>query len=383
MTTAFDGYLKELAATPPDQQTELTGRSALEILLKAFAVSAESAGIHVQHEPKRQGPHGSPDFKITITGQVLGYVEVKPVGTPLDDVLRSEQIKKYQSLSGNILLTDYLEWIWLREGKVNGRATIAYRTDLSARTVSAKPARAEEVAGLIGAFFSVAPKGIGRAEELAAALAVRARLLRDALTAELVRQEREHQEGKLFGLLQAFRTQVFHELSLEDFADAFAQMLAYGLFLARLNAGAGQIVRLDNAQRFIPGSFALIRELVDFLGQLDQPEYDGMRWIVDEILSIVNGLDLVAIHEDLSFRQRKAISRKVRARDAEEHRLFERDPFIYFYEDFLKAYDPAMRKGRGVYYTPPPVVNFIVRAVDDILKDELRHRRTGLPTTSG
>ena len=87
------------------------------------------------------------------------------------------------------------------------------------------------------------------------------------------------------------------------------------------------------------------------------------------MLSIVNGLNLPAIHEDLSFRQRKAVSRKVRAADEEEHRLFERDPFIYFYEDYLKAYDAAMRKGRGVYYTPPPIVNFIVRAVDDILKD--------------
>ena len=76
-----------------------------------------------------------------------------------------------------------------------------------------------------------------------------------------------------------------------------------------------------------------------------------------------------AIHEDLSFRHRKAISRKVRAADEEEHRLFERDPFIYFYEDYLKAYDAATRKSRGVYYTPPPIVNFIVRAVDDILKD--------------
>ena len=91
--------------------------------------------------------------------------------------------------------------------------------------------------------------------------------------------------------------------------------------------------------------------------------------MVEEVLSIVNGLDLRAIQEDLSFRQRKSISRKVRAADEEEHRLFERDPFIYFYEDYLKAYDPAMRKSRGVYYTPPPIVNFIVRAVDDILKE--------------
>ena len=80
------------------------------------------------------------------------------------------------------------------------------------------------------------------------------------------------------------------------------------------------------------------------------------------------GLDLPAIHEDLSFRQRRAISRKVRAADEEEHRLFERDPFIYFYEGYLRAYDKETSKGRGVYYTPPPIVNFIVRAVDDILK---------------
>ena len=163
-----------------------------------------------------------------------------------------------------------------------------------------------------------------------------------------------------------FREQVFHELTIKEFADAFAQMLAYGLFLARLNARMA--VTLDNAHLHIPGSFRLIRELVDFLGEFAKPEYDDARWIVDEILSIVTGLDLAAIHQDLSFRSRKAISRKVRARDEEEHRLFERDPFIYFYEDYLKAYDSKMRKSRGVYYTPPPVVNFIVRAVDDILK---------------
>jgi predicted helicase len=90
---------------------------------------------------------------------------------------------------------------------------------------------------------------------------------------------------------------------------------------------------------------------------------------VDELLSIVNGLDLHAIHEDLSFKRRKAISRKVRAQDEGEHRLFERDPFTYFYEDFLAKYDAKMKKARGVYYAPPPIVNFIVRAVDDILKE--------------
>jgi predicted helicase len=169
-----------------------------------------------------------------------------------------------------------------------------------------------------------------------------------------------------------FRDQVFRELTVKDFADAFAQMLAYGLFLAKLNAPDGEVIRLDNVRRFIPGSFSLIRELVRFLEEMEENEYDETRWVVEEILSIVNGLAIADIRDDLSFRSRKAIPRKVRAGDEEEHRLFERDPFIYFYEDFLKAYDKETRKSRGVYYTPPPVVNFIVRAVDDILKDTFK-----------
>jgi type I restriction-modification system DNA methylase subunit len=192
-----------------------------------------------------------------------------------------------------------------------------------------------------------------------------------AFARELRRQEKEHREARLYGLYQIFRDQVFHELALGEFADAFAQMLAYGLFLAKLNSN-GEVISLANARQFVPGSFRLIRELVQFLDDLSAPEYVEIRWVVEEILSIVNGLDLRAIHEDLSFKHRKAINRKVRAQDEEEHRLFERDPFIYFYEDFLGKYDAKMKKARGVYYTPPPIVNFIVRAVDDMLKESFR-----------
>ncbi|MCH8167809.1 MAG: N-6 DNA methylase, partial [Proteobacteria bacterium] len=364
MITRFETYLRKLRETPIPEHTEHTGRSALEALLNAFA----SAGITVQHEPKRVPGKGAPDFKVMCDGMILGYVENKPIGANLDEVLKSEQIGRYQQLSENILLTNYLEWIWLRRGRVEGRATLAYATDFEGRTLRIPPERAAAAAQIITNFFSVPPQGIGRSKELALALAARSRLLRDFLGHELVRQDTKHRQGRLFGLYEVFREQVFHELTIKEFADAFAQMLAYGLFLAKLNARTGEPVTLDNAHLHIPGSFRLIRELVDFLGELAKPEYDDARWVVDEILLIVNGLDLAAIQEDLSFRSRKAISYRVRASDEEEHRLFERDPFIYFYEDYLKAYDPAMRKGRGVYYTPPPVVNFIVRAIDDILK---------------
>jgi N-6 DNA Methylase len=373
MDNRFDAYLKHLRATPREEHTEHTGRAALETLLNSFASDAMVSGITVQHEPKRQDDKGAPDFKIKRAGMILGYVEVKSIGENLDKVLKSDQIKKYRTLSGNIIVTDYFQFIRIDEtGKVMAREALAFPSDLESRTVRIAPEKAEAVALLLSSFFSAAPQGLARAEQLAVALATRSRYLRDFLVEELNRQTEEKDEGRLHGLYDVFRKQIFHDLGLKEFADAFAQMLAYGLFLAKLNAETDDVIELGNVRRFIPGSFSLIRELVRFLEELEETEYQEARWVVDEILSIVNGLAINEIRNDLSFRQRKSISRKVRAGDEEEHRLFERDPFIYFYEDFLKAYDKDTRKARGVYYTPPPVVNFIVRAVDDILKDTFK-----------
>lgn len=363
----FGHYIQALRKKPVAEKTEHTDRSALEALLNTIATQAEGKP-QVQHEPKRVAGKGAPDFKVTKAGLILGYVENKAIGENLSKVLKSEQIAKYKSLSRNILLTDYLEFVWIGKDGVQ-RETLCHETDLEDRKARLREDRVAAVTKLLQGFFSTAPEGIGRSQQLALALATRSRLLRDYLGEELIRQEKEHQEARLYGLFQTFRTQIFHELTPTEFADAFAQMLAYGLFLARLNAGVKDKITLNNAREHVPGSFRLIHELVEFLTELTKPEYQEVRWVVEEVLSIVNGLDLAAIQEDLSFRQRKAISRRVRAQDEEEHRLFERDPFIYFYEDYLKAYDKDMRKGRGVYYTPPPVVNFIVRAVDDILKD--------------
>ncbi|MBV9861586.1 MAG: N-6 DNA methylase [Alphaproteobacteria bacterium] len=362
----FDRYLIDLRRTAVDDKTEHTDRAALQTFLRAIAETCNTS-IAVDHEPKRVADKGAPDFKIAKAGLILGYVENKRIGENLDRVLKSPQIARYKTLSGNLVLTDYLHFIWINKDGIR-RETLCHQTDLENRRFRLRDDRIEAVAQLLRGFFSTAPEGIGRAQQLALALAARSRLLRDYLGEELVRQEREHKEGRLYGLFQIFRDQIFHELTLKEFADAFAQMLAYGLFLARLNSKS-HAISLHNAREYVPGSFRLIRELVDFLAELEKDEYREIRWVVEEVLSIVNGLNLPAIHEDLSFRQRKAISRKIRAADEEEHRLFERDPFIYFYEDYLKAYDPAMRKGRGVYYTPPPIVNFIVRAIDDILKD--------------
>ncbi len=368
MQAIFEAYLRALAITPLNEKTEHTDRAALQTLLQAVAEDAQP-GATVLHEPRRdKGGAGSPDFKITRQGRIAGYVEVKQLDSNLSQILRSDQIKKYRTLSENLILTDYLEFCWIRPGEDVIRCRLAHSDQLTNRRPRLNPEAVEAVSLLLRGFMSATPARIGRGHDLALALASRGAFLRDFLAIELVRQAQTGETGRLHALFSVFREQIFHELTTAEFADAFAQMLAYGLFLARLNAGPAETVTLENVRRFIPGSFGLIRELVRFIEELGEPEYQDIRWVVDEILSIVNGIDLASVQADLSFRTRRAIYRDVRARDEEEHRLFERDPFIYFYEDFLKAYDPAMRKSRGVYYTPPPIVNFIIRSVDDILK---------------
>ena len=366
MAGPFTAYFNAIKSLDAAEATEHTLRGALENLLNAIA-AAESPNVTIIHEPKQDKTKlGAPDFKIKLNETILGYLETKPIGENLDTVLQSAQIAKYKRLSGNLILTDYLEWLWLRDGRIIKRETLCYPSDAGNRKARLDPDKAEKVATLLADFLSVPPDKLGNTNTLSRALAVRCHDLRDFLLEELERQEKEHQEGRLYGLYAVFKKEVFQELALKEFADAFAQTLGYGLFLAKLNAGELTAVTLGNAKRHIPTNFALLRELVNFLDELDQDEYRGIRWLVEEILSIMNALDLTAIHEDLAFTKRQG---RQSAPTEDERLLFAKDPYVYFYEDFLKAYDKDTRKGRGVYYTPPPVVNFIVRAVHDILKD--------------
>ncbi|MCA3734390.1 MAG: DNA methyltransferase, partial [Phenylobacterium sp.] len=118
MLIDFEAYLKALAATPIDAKTEHTDRGALERLLKEAAKDADG-GFRIQHEPRRdRGGGGSPDYMVKRDARIVGYVEVKTIDEALSKVLRSDQIKKYQKLSDNLILTDYLEFIWLKGGKV-------------------------------------------------------------------------------------------------------------------------------------------------------------------------------------------------------------------------------------------------------------------------
>jgi type I restriction-modification system DNA methylase subunit len=353
----FKEYLKALKKHKPEEITEHTLRPDLQALLLAFAVLADPK-IKVLHEPKRHVDYGAPDFKITLKEGILGYVENKALGTDLNPVLKTDQIDRYKKLSGNILLTNYLDWIWIKEDKQHTRISLCTMDELYQHRFTPDPSKLEEVSKLISSFFSNPPKGIGKPKALAEALGQRGKLLKNYLWDELKRQEETDNEGRLFGLYNTFKKMVDHELTLEDFTDTFAQMLVYGLFMARLNSESEKI-DLFNVEKFIPTSFELIQELVGFLKVLNKAEYSETRWIVEEVLAILNTMNLSGILSALSFDKHNKVADPETAKD----------PYVYFYEDFLAAYDKALKKAKGVYYTPPPVVKFIIRAVNDVLKD--------------
>src|SRR5581483_6857213 len=170
-----------------------------------------------------------------------------------DKVLKGDQLRKYQQLSKNILLTNYIEWILVRDGKPVMREQLCYRYDLENRKAKLNKDRVQAVVHLVQKFFEAELERISSAKKLAEALAVRAKMLKAYLREELLRQEREHQEGRLYELYKSFRDFVFHELQLDQFADAFTQNLVYGLFLARLNADTKEKeINLYNAIKYIP-----------------------------------------------------------------------------------------------------------------------------------
>ena len=225
----FAEYLRALRNSPLGEKTEFMDRAPLERLLNAFGAQAEGRP-RIQHEPKRIAGKGAPDFKVTASGMVLGYVETKAIGEDLGAVIKSRQFERYQLLSSNFLLTDYLRWVWVKDGRASKPEMLCSESDLANKKATLRPERIEAIAKLISSFLSIPPEGIG-AVELALLLAGRAHLLREFLGDELKRQEIEQQGEKLYGLYEAFRKQVSHELTLGDFSDTYAQMLAYGIFL--------------------------------------------------------------------------------------------------------------------------------------------------------
>ena len=332
----FNAYLKEIAtAFNTDKATEHSYRSALQSLLEGLV-----ANVKAVNEPRRI-ECGAPDFVVMRNDLPFGYVECKDVNKSLDEAEKSEQLKRYRSSLPNLILTDYLEFRWYRSGEHLMTAKLGridgYKIRRSQNEFLA-------VGQLLHAFINSDVPVVGTTRELAERMAKTAQLIREAIKSALGMEDRG---GSLHHQMEAFRTTLLHDITADKFADMYAQTICYGLFMARVYHLSGHFTR-EKAPYLLPKSNPFLREMFDHIAgkNLDT----RIAWAVDNLAELFHHADINAILTDFGKRSSG------------------KDPILHFYEDFLAAYDPKLRKSRGVYYTPEPVVSYIVRSVDKLLK---------------
>lgn len=358
----LQNYLKSIQNI--DEQTkEHTYRPELKTLLDSICQASKCEHTKIVHEPKndKEG-RGAPDFLLQRLGLNIGYIENKRINTDLDKLTKSPQILKYLELSDNLMLTDYLRFCLVRKGDSGGaqiikQCRICEFSELKAIAKNSKlcnlDSKARELAELFDLFLSHNPKPINTAKEFANALALRTRILKDEL-------ETNGENKHISATFHTFKDALYKELSFSEFADSFAQTLTYSLFISRLNNTSNEIVDIHNVKKFIPKSFPLIRGMSRFLDNLE--DLDSIKWLIEEVINIINCIDMSEIFKDLNKGWQKDLFGE----------YMYNDPYLHLYEDFLASYDPKLRELRGVYYTPAPVVEFIIDFIDLLLQKDFK-----------
>jgi len=356
----FEQYFKDIFnTTKTGDATEESYYPDLKRLIENWG-EQKGKKFYITPLPKRTEA-GNPDFRIWDGKQkIVGYVEAKaPTVEHLDTIQGTEQLKRYRHTFPNLILTNFFEFRLYRNGElVNsvqiGRPFVMHKL----KTVPPVENR-DKFLELLEQFFSFSIPKTYTARTLAIELAKRTRFLRDEIVAEELREEEKKQEGYLFGFYKAFKDHLIASLTVKDFADLYAQTITYGLFAARSRAEDGFNRKL--AFDYIPRTIGILRDVFRFISSTDLPE--SMEWIVDDIAEVLAVADVRKIMHGF-YKEGKG-----------------RDPIIHFYETFLAEYDPKEREKRGVYYTPEPVVSYIVRSIHKILKEKFG-KEDGFATSS-
>ncbi|MGN6400454.1 MAG: type ISP restriction/modification enzyme [Flavisolibacter sp.] len=318
-------------------------------------------GASITNEPKRQ-TCGAPDYIVSKKEIPLGFIEAKDIGdADLDGTKKTgnkEQFDRYKASLSNIIFTDYLDFHLYHDGVFVTKIAIA---ELQKGSIVPLKDNFTAFANLVKDFAQKHGQTIKSSKRLAELMAAKARLLADVIEKALNSDEDRQENSTLKDQMTAFKEILIHDISPKSFADVYAQTIAYGLFAARLHDPTLPTFSRAEAAELIPKSNPFLRKLFGYIAGPDID--DRIKWIVDSLIEVFLACNV----EELLKNYGKSTKTE--------------DPIIHFYETFLSEYDPRLRKARGVWYTPHPVVNFIVRAVDDILKTEFGLRE-GLADTS-
>jgi predicted helicase len=312
--------------------------------------------IKATNEPKRQSC-GAPDYILTNKDIPVGFIEAKDIGDKdLEGAKKTgnkEQFDRYKASLNNLIFTDYLSFYLYREGEFVTKISIAALRQAqgdSTLEIIPLPENFEAFEHLIKDFCLHIGQTIKSSKKLAEMMAGKGRLLADVIEKALTSDEDNHENSTLKDQMVAFKQILIHDITPKGFADVYAQTIAYGMFAARLHDPTLPTFSRQEAAELIPKSNPFLRKLFSYIAGPDID--DRIKWIVDSLVEIFLACNVAEILKNYGKQTKME------------------DPIIHFYETFLSEYDPKLRKARGVWYTPAPVVNFIVRAVDDILKTE-------------
>ena len=336
MTIISDFISRVQAVYKTGAATEHSYRSALETLFNALTDS-----VTALNEPKRVAC-GAPDFIIQRGEIIVGHAEAKDIGIGLrgmKDANKGQQ-DRYRAALPNLIYTNCLDWDFYRNGELIASVTIG---DLL-MGIQPKPAQYEALENLLRDFIAQRPQTITSPRVLAEKMAGKAILIKDIL-GNALRADKDLQT-ELTGQFSAFKEHLIHDITPEDFSDIYAETIAYGMFAARLHDTSLDTFSRQEALELLPKSNPFLRSL---FGYIAGPELDDrVKWVIDDLAAVFQAANVKKLMEGFG---------KLTGQN---------DPFLHFYETFLAAYNPATRKARGVWYTPEPVVNFIVRAVDEV-----------------
>jgi predicted helicase len=320
-------------------------------LLNEYCSLVNKKNVSITILPKKTEA-GNPDFRVWDGRQhIAGYIEAKePTKENLDIIEETEQLKRYLHTFPNLILTNFLEFRLYRDSLLIDKVLIGRPVILHKLKTTPPVEKEPELIQLFDKFFSFAIPKIYSAKTLAVELAKRTRFLREVIADEL----KEETSSNLKGFYDAFRKYLISDLTKEDFSDLYAQTITYGLFAARTRSHDGFNRKL--AYDHIPQTIGILRDVFKFISIGDLPKQ--MEWIIDDISEVLAVTDVYKIL-DQYFHEHKGS-----------------DPIVHFYETFLSEYAPETREKRGVYYTPEPVVSYIVHSVNEILKSHF-HKEDG------
>ena len=325
--------------------TEHTFRGDLQQLLESLVTD-----IRATNEPKRQSC-GAPDYIITRGEIPVGFIEAKDIGDKdLEGKKKTgnqEQFDRYKTGLSNLIITDYIDFIFYRDGVFTTKISIGKIENGSILPLSEN---FDQFSQLFKNFTETISQSIKSPTRLAEMMAGKARLMADIIEKSLNEDDEVGNLSNLKKQMLSFQKMLIHDIENKSFSDIYSQTIAYGMFAARYHDPSLPTFSREEAVKLIPKSNPFLRKL--FKDIADEDLDYRLVWIVDELVNVFLASDVASIMKNFGKSTKQE------------------DPVVHFYETFLGAYNPALRKARGVWYTPAPVVNFIVRAVDDILKTE-------------